>query len=97
VQLRVAGQIGAGLGQACLILGQLRLRLLLVDFVLARIDLGQKLPLRHILAFLIADRGQVAAQLRQHVDGGDRVTVPSSLKVSGMLPRVALAALTTCD
>ena len=65
-QLLVARQIGPRLIEARLILEQCRLGLLQVDLVLARIDLREKLPLGHVLAFLIAHRGQVAAQLRQH-------------------------------
>ena len=69
VQLGIAGKIGTRLRQARLILGQLCFGLLLVDFVLARIDLRQELALHNFLALLIANRGQIAAQLRQYING----------------------------
>ena len=72
VQLRKAREIGAGLRERGLVFRELRLGLLLADFILARIDLREELPFLHVLAFPIADRGQVAAQLRQHGHGGDR-------------------------
>ena len=71
VQLREAGEVGARLGERGAVLGERRLGLLLVDLILAWIDLGEELAFLHVLAFVITDSGQVAAQLRQHGDGRD--------------------------
>jgi hypothetical protein len=68
VQLSEADEIGAGLTEARLVLRQLRLGLLLADLELARIDLRQELTLLYILAFMVAHRRQITAQLRQDID-----------------------------
>ena len=71
VQLRIAREIGARLGERRLVLGELSFGLALADFVLARIDLREELTFLHVLPFAVADGSQVAAQLRQYGDGGD--------------------------
>jgi hypothetical protein len=89
-----ARKIGMRLTHRRLILEQRSFGLLQVDFELARIDLGEKLILRHILAFPVADLRQIAAQHRQH---GHRVGGRHRAKLREHFRHVAAGRLGDLD